>query len=62
MAWQRVPKPSAALPRAAGRLLEDCHKLPAGCQQLAGCLPAACRQIFINVFNDKLYRALPSSR
>ena len=30
MARQRVPKPSAALPRAAGRLPEDCHKLPAG--------------------------------
>ena len=30
MARQRVPKPSAALPRAAGRLPEDCHKLLAG--------------------------------
>ena len=30
MARQRVPKPLAALPRAAGRLPEDCHKLPAG--------------------------------
>ena len=30
LARQRVPKPSAALPRAAGRLPEDCHKLPAG--------------------------------
>ena len=33
LAWQRVPKPSAALPRAAGRLPEDCRNLPAACRE-----------------------------
>ncbi len=33
LARQRVPKPSAALPRTAGRLPEHCRKLLAACRQ-----------------------------
>ena len=39
-AWQRTPKPPAALLQPAGRLPEDCRKLPAACRVPAGSLPA----------------------